>query len=183
MRDDAGEVPVQVVVMGVSGTGKSAVATRVATARSLRMVEGDEHHPQANIDKMAAGTPLTDEDRLPWLHELADMLDASAAEGRTTVLTCSALKQSYRDLLRGRLGPDGVFFVHLHADFAVLQERMTTRSGHFMPATLLRSQLDTLEHLGPDERGAVVDVSPPLEDVVADVLRRLEPVLGPAGAG
>jgi gluconokinase len=154
-----------VVVMGVAGTGKSTVGERLGYA----FVEGDQHHPTANIEKMAAGTPLTDDDRLPWLQALAELLAANDRAGRPTVLTCSALRRHYRDVLRAGVGQDGVFFVHLHAPYDVLLERMSTRS-HFMPPSLLGSQFDTLEPLEDDELGQLVDVSVPIDDVVAAAL-------------
>jgi gluconokinase len=151
--------------MGVSGTGKTAVGGRMAKELDFEFVEGDSYHPAANIAKMQAGTPLTDEDRAPWLQTLADALAVKAAEGRSTVLTCSALRRRYRDVLRS--GAPGLFFVHLDAPFEVLVARMDERTKHFMPTSLLQSQMDTLQPLEPDEAGAVVDVSPPLDDVVA----------------
>lgn len=158
--------PLHVVVMGVSGTGKSVIGERIAAGLGATMTEGDSHHPRANIDRMASGTPLTDEDRLPWLRTLAGLLADQHAQGRSSVLACSALRRRYRDLLRGSLPADAVFFVHLHASSDVLEARMNERE-HFMPASLLRSQLDTLEPLEDDERGTVVDVAPPVEQVVA----------------
>ncbi|KQO38931.1 MULTISPECIES: gluconokinase [unclassified Aeromicrobium] len=164
----------QVVVMGVSGTGKSEVGSRVADRLSMTYVEGDAHHPAANIAKMSAGTPLTDDDRRPWLEELAGILADHAARGIPTVLGCSALRRTYRDLLRGDQPPGSVAFLHLVADVDVLDARMRRRE-HFMPATLLRSQLDTLEPLEPDEPGVAIDVDAPL-DLVVD--RGVEAVRG-----
>lgn len=161
-----------VVVMGVSGTGKSTVGARLAGHLGVHLVEGDSHHPRANIEKMSAGIPLTDEDRMPWLRELAAVMAERHAAGVPTVLTCSALKRAYRDVLRSAVPGHEVFFVHLHADAAVLEERMQARE-HFMPASLLRSQLDTLEPLEPDEAGVVVDVAAPLDRVVAEALAAL----------
>lgn len=153
--------------MGVSGTGKSSVAMLLAERLDLDFVEGDEHHPDRNIVKMSDGTPLTDEDRWPWLETLAGLARQRYEAGRSLVLTCSALKRSYRDVLRSGV-PDGrMFFVHLHAEVDVLSERMQQRTKHFMPTSLLTSQLETLEPLEDDELGVVVDVAPPLE-VVAD---------------
>jgi len=164
--------PLHVVVMGVSGTGKSAIGERIAAGLGVTLTEGDSHHPRSNIEKMASGTPLTDEDRLPWLRTLAGLLADQHADGRSGVLACSALRRPYRDLLRGTLPSAAVFFVHLHASHDVLEARMSQRE-HFMPASLLRSQLDTLEPLEEDERGVVVDVAPPIEQVVAAVRRAL----------
>lgn len=165
--------PVHIVVMGVSATGKTSVATEMAARLGYDFIEGDSHHPEANIAKMEAGTPLTDDDRMPWLKALAELLAERHAEGRSTVLTCSALRRSYRDVLRTAVPGGEIFFVHLNAPFDVLRDRMSQRTKHFMPTSLLQSQFDTLEPLEPDEAGAVVDVSPPLEDVVTDAVNRV----------
>ena len=157
--------PKHVVVMGVAATGKSAVAEELAEELGCEFIEGDLLHPQQNIDKMSEGVPLTDEDRRPWLQAIADLVATRDAEGVSTVVTCSALKRSYRDLLR-EVTP--TFFVHLHAPFGVLEERMQHRTAHFMPTSLLKSQFDTLEELDDDEAGAVIDVSPPLDEVVEE---------------
>ncbi len=166
--------PRVVVVMGVSGTGKTSVGERLAEELDLEFVEGDSHHPQANIDKMAAGVALTDDDRLPWLQILADLAGERYAAGRSVVLTCSALRRSYRDVLRSGVPQGAMFFVHLHAPFEVLEERMSQRTKHFMPPSLLASQLDTLEPIESDEPGEVVDVSPDLDEVVAAALVALK---------
>ncbi len=162
--------------MGVSGTGKSTVGHRVALALGTSLVEGDDRHPPANVRKMSAGTPLTDDDRWPWLRELARVLEERRATGEPTVLTFSALRRTYRDVLRGDAPAGATTFVHLHAPVEVLEARMAGRE-HFMPLALLPSQLATLEPLQLGEHGFVVDVSAPLEDVVAQVVRRLA---GPA---
>lgn len=159
--------PMLIVAMGVSATGKTVVGTELAEQLGYDFVEGDSHHPQSNIEKMESGIPLTDEDRMPWLETLAQLLAKADAEGRSTVLTCSALRRSYRDILRSAVPDGAVFFLHLHAPFAVLEDRMAQRTKHFMPTSLLQSQFDTLEPLEADETGAVVDVSPPLAEVVA----------------
>jgi len=169
---------VQVVVMGVASTGKSVVGARLAERLDLPFVEGDDHHPPANIDKMTAGVPLTDEDRIPWLTALADLLAKSRAAGESSVLTCSALRRTYRDLLRGQTGLAGVFFVHLDAPVEVLRERMTRRDRHFMPTSLLQSQLDTLEPLQADEYGVRVDVSGSLDEVVGAAASEVSAALG-----
>ncbi len=155
----------QVVVMGVTATGKSAVGTRLADRLDMAYIEGDEFHPEANIAKMSAGEPLTDDDRRPWLETLARMLADNREAGVATVMGCSALRRGYRDILRGSMPSDAVGFVHLTASFDVLRERMEHRE-HFMPASLLQSQFDTLEALDDDERGVLLDVDAPLEDVV-----------------
>ncbi|HEY3450466.1 MAG TPA: gluconokinase [Myxococcales bacterium] len=171
--------------MGVCATGKTAVATLLAQRLGLDFVEGDAHHPASNVAKMESGLALTDEDRWPWLRTLAGLLEARHAAGRSTVLTCSALRRSYRDLLRRAVPAGALFFLHLHAPFAVLSQRMSGRSGHFMPESLLQSQLDTLEELQPDERGATLEVSGPLDAVVAEAFEAVEVIealrTGPGG--
>ncbi|WP_323793496.1 gluconokinase [Nocardioides sp.] len=156
-----------IVVMGVSGTGKSSVAALLAAGLGVDLVEGDAFHPASNIDKMSAGVALTDDDRWPWLEVLAALAREERAADRSVVLTCSALKRSYRDVLRSGVEEGQVFFVHLHAVAEVLAERMARRTEHFMPAALLASQLATLEPLEDDERGVTVDVVGPLADVAA----------------
>ena len=156
-----------VVAMGVTATGKTSVAERLAKELGLHFSEGDDLHPQANIDKMSAGTPLDDDDRRPWLQAIADLIADQHRAGTSAVVTCSALKRSYRDILRSGLVDSDIFFVHLHADFDVLFERMSQRTKHFMPPSLLQSQFDTLEPLEDDESGVLVDVAPPLDAVVA----------------
>ena len=155
----------QVVVMGVTATGKSAVGTRLAARLDMTYIEGDEFHPEANIKKMSAGEPLTDDDRRPWLETLARMLADNREAGIATVMGCSALRRSYRDILRGSMPSDAVGFLHLTASFDVLRDRMEHRE-HFMPASLLQSQFDTLEPLDDDELGVLLDVDAPLEEVV-----------------
>lgn len=157
--------PVHVVLMGVSGSGKTTLALELQRRLGWPYAEADEFHPAANIAKMAAGTPLTDADREPWLEAMRDWLTAEARAGRSTIVTCSALRRAYRDVLREAEGR--VRFVHLDANPAVLAPRVAHRTGHFMPPSLLPSQLATLEPLAADEDGVtvVVDVPP---DVVAD---------------
>lgn len=155
--------------MGVSGTGKTTVAGQLAEHFGWEFIEGDSLHPPANIEKMSAGTPLDDEDRRPWLESLGRLLAFHHDDGLSSVLTCSALKRAYRDVLRSGVPDDTVFFVHLAAPSEVLRERMEARE-HFMPPSLLQSQFDTLEPLGPDELGVVVDVSQPVADVVVEAI-------------
>ena len=156
-----------VVVMGVSATGKTTVGKHLAEELDCEFIEGDDLHPRQNIEKMSEGIPRTDEDRWPWLQAIAELVAVKEFEGVSTVVTCSALKRSYRDVLRDAAP---TFFVHLDAPFEVLQDRMQHRTRHFMPAALLRSQFDTLEPLGPDEEGQVVDVSPPEDEVVEEAV-------------
>lgn len=148
--DDANRHPPLVVVMGVSGSGKSTIGLALAHRLGCRFQEGDALHPAANRAKMARGIPLTDEDRAPWLKAIAHWLAARAAEGVCGVITCSALKRAYRDQLRAAV-PDLAFIFPDPAP-AVLRQRVEGRTGHFMPASLLASQLDTLERPGADER-------------------------------
>ncbi|WP_068252193.1 gluconokinase [Janibacter corallicola] len=159
-----------IVVMGVSGSGKSTVAEGMAERLGWTFAEADEFHPQSNIDKMEGGTPLTDEDRWPWLESLAAWMADKAAKGEDTVITSSALKRSYRDVFReGGLDPEKgqrVAFVHVHGPFDVIAERMEHRRGHFMPESLLQSQFDTLEMLGEDEDGVVLDLRRPPEELI-----------------
>ena len=150
--------------MGVSGCGKTLVAQRLADRLGLIFAAGDAYHPHENVDKMAAGQPLSDDDRRPWLEALVAWTRERDAEGVSTVLSCSALKRGYRDTLR-EADPE-TLFVHLHAGFEVLAERMRARA-HFMPVSLLRSQFDILEPLEEDELGIQVDVTPPVDDVLA----------------
>lgn len=164
------EGPLHIVVMGVSGSGKSTVGQAIAERLNWAFAEGDDYHPQANIDKMASGRPLVDEDRWPWLKELAQWASDHDDAGRSTVLTCSALRVVYRDILR--TGGD-TFFVHLTGDKNLLMERMQGRE-HFMPPSMLESQLDALEQLGPDEEGMVLDVANPPKRIAAVVAAQLD---------
>lgn len=159
------------VVMGVSGSGKTTVATRLAELLGRPFAEADDMHPPANVTKMAAGTPLTDDDRGPWLRTVRDWLTAQAEQGRSAVVTCSALRRPYRDVLREAAG--GVRFVHLDGDPEVIAARMRERKGHFMPPSLLRSQLDTLEPLEPGEDGVRVPIEGTPDDIATEALRRL----------
>lgn len=159
--------PVHVVVMGVSGTGKTTVAKGLAEQMDAVFAEGDDFHPPANVAKMSAGTPLTDDDRWPWLRDLATWTREQAEQARSTVVTCSALRRVYRDVLR--TGAADTFFVHLDAPEQVLLERMAARQ-HYMPATLLRSQLNTLEPLAADENGTTLDSTRAPVAVVAEAV-------------
>ena len=163
-RESDGVVDVtHVVLMGVASSGKTTLALELRRRLGWPYAEADDFHPRANIDKMSAGTPLTDEDRWPWLAAIRDWLTQEARAGRSTIVTCSALRLAYRDVLREAEGR--VRFVHLAADAALLQERMAHRSGHFMPPALLPSQLATLEPLRDGEDGITIAVDVPLADV------------------
>lgn len=149
--------PACVVVMGVSGSGKSTVARLLADRFGWPMAEADTFHPEQNIRKMSSGTPLTDADRAPWLAAIRDWIADHAAAGESTVVTCSALKRSYRDVLRQARGAR-VRFLFLRGTSDVIEQRITSRAGHFMPPSLLRSQFDDLEPLRSDEDGVTADV-------------------------
>lgn len=161
--------PPVLVVMGVSGSGKSTLAEHLAAELGWSMGEGDDLHPEANVAKMAAGHPLTDEDRWPWLDRVRAWIDARIEAGEPGVITCSALRRVYRDRLRA---PE-VVFVHLTGSAATIADRMRRRKGHYMPASLLQSQFDTLEPLEPDERGILVDVAETPTKESDEVISRL----------
>lgn len=158
--------------MGVSGSGKSTIAEGVAQRAGWTFAEADEFHSAENIAKMEAGTPLTDEDRWPWLDALNAWLREQDSLGRSTVITCSALRRPYRDRLRE--GLDALHFVHLDGPMEVIRERMAGRSGHFMPPELLQSQVDTLEPLDADESGLVLDIRSTPEQLVDQAITWLE---------
>ena len=162
---------VHLVFMGVSGSGKSTVAQAVRDRLGWEMAEGDDFHPPENVRKMSEGTPLTDADRWGWLESLADWTAERDARGEPTIITCSALRRPYRDVLRR--GGEGTFFVHCTGDKYLLIERMNARD-HFMPPSLLESQLDTLEPLRPDEDGMDVDIALSVDEMVDEVLGRLD---------
>ncbi|WP_076465839.1 gluconokinase [Actinomyces mediterranea] len=143
------------VVMGVAGSGKTTASRSLRELTGWPIAEADDFHPAANIEKMSAGIPLTDEDRWPWLDSLRTWMTERANEGSSTIVTCSALKRSYRDLLAE--APGRVVFVHLIAEQALLDERMKQREGHFMPPALLPSQFAALEQLEADEDGFAVE--------------------------
>lgn len=160
-------IPVRWVVMGVSGCGKSSVGSLLASQLNVVYLEGDELHPPDNVAKMAAGVPLTDADRADWLEALRDRIATARAQGVGLVVSCSALKRAYRDLLR--TGDPGLRFAHLDGPRALLQQRMQGRQ-HFMPASLLDSQLQTLQPLQADEAGVVLDIRQPLPGLVEQIL-------------
>lgn len=157
-----------VVVMGVSGSGKTTMACGLAERLGWEYAEGDDFHSAANVAKMSSGVPLDDEDRWPWLHAIARWIGEHEATGRCAVVTCSALRRSYRDLLRD--GHPSVWFAHVTVAPDVLAHRLANRRGHYMPATLLASQLAILEPLQPDEPGIAVTADGPREQVLDDVL-------------
>lgn len=160
------------IIMGVAGCGKTTSAQQLSALLGWPVAEADDFHPQSNVAKMASGVPLTDEDRWPWLSSLRDWMTSRAREGRSTIVTCSALKRSYRDLLAGAEGR--VRFVHLQVPPSELKERMEHREGHFMPPSLLPSQLATLEPLDAEEDGVVVDSRPTPELTLAAIVEALD---------
>jgi len=163
--------PAVVVVMGVSGSGKTTVASLLAGRLGWEFEDGDDFHPAANVEKMQAGTPLTDEDRWPWLAAIAAWIDRVRAEGRHGVVTCSGLKRAYREILVGDR-PD-VRLVYLKGDRDLIGRRMAARHGHFMPTSLLDSQFRTLQVPAPDENPLVVSVGGTPQQIVAEIVGTL----------
>jgi gluconokinase len=165
-------MPARIVVMGPSGSGKSAVGAGLAASLGLPFVDGDDLHPEGNLAKMAAGVPLDDGDRMPWLDDVgAALRDATRRDASGLVVACSALARRYRDRIRAT-APDAVF-VELRVSRSELDRRMRERA-HFMPWTLLESQLNALEPLAPDEEGVVIDNEGPIDAVVARARDALE---------
>lgn len=165
---DSGQQPV-LVIMGVSGSGKSTVAGVLAGQLGWDLAEGDDMHPDANVEKMRAGHALTDEDRWPWLEIIASWIAEHTLAGSPGIITCSALKRIYRDVLRG----NDVVFIHLVGSREEIGRRMAARQGHFMPPGLLDSQIATLEPPGPDENVLEVDVGRKPAVEAAEIISRL----------
>jgi gluconokinase len=160
------------VVMGVSGSGKTTVAVLLAAALGSKFQEGDDLHPLENVEKMHSGTPLTDADRMPWLHKIAEVIDGWLARGESGVLTCSALKRSYRDIIIG--DRPGVTLVYLQGSQSLIGRRMAARHEHFMPVALLDSQFSTLEEPTADEHPIIISVGDSPVAIVAEIVRQLE---------
>jgi carbohydrate kinase (thermoresistant glucokinase family) len=161
-----------VVVMGVSGSGKSTVAALLAGALGCQFQEGDDLHPPENVEKMHGGTPLTDTDRMLWLRKIAEEIDDWRARGECGVLTCSALKRSYRDIIIG--DRHDVLLVYLKGSRELIRRRMIARHEHFMPVALLDSQFSTLEEPTPDEHPIVVEIGGKPADIALEVVSQLE---------
>jgi gluconokinase len=174
-RHAAHNRPMVLVVMGVSGSGKTTVGKLLAERLGWHYQEGDALHPPENVAKMSAGTPLTDADRIPWLRRIAGRIDAWRSSGEAGVVTCSALKRIYRDIIIGDR-PD-VRLVHLRGSRALIGRRMAARKGHFMPTALLDTQFATLQEPSPEERAIIVDVGGTPAEIVDEILSRLPPKL------
>jgi gluconokinase len=177
VSDDIGEMPCALVVMGVSGSGKSTIAEKLAERLGFSFEDGDTFHPASNVAKMRAGHPLTDEDRWPWLQAIADEIDRVCSKGRHAVIACSALKRAYRDVLVH--GRNDVRIIYLNGTQQLIANRMAMRKGHFMPPGLLASQFATLEPPEPGENPLTVSIDASVETIVDDIVRQLR--LAPAG--
>ncbi|MGJ7916402.1 gluconokinase [Massilia sp. LXY-6] len=165
---DSSLPPARWVVMGVSGCGKSEVGQRLAHALNVRFLEGDAYHSASNVAKMASGIPLDDNDRADWLRTLQAEIAAASARGEGLVLACSALKRRYRDLLRA--ADPGLRFAHLSGPRELIAQRMLARTAHYMPASLLDSQLRDLEPLQQDEAGLLLDIGKTLPELTQEIL-------------
>ncbi|WP_145594302.1 gluconokinase [Yersinia aleksiciae] len=162
-----------IIVMGVSGSGKTTVGEAVARQINAKFIDGDDLHPRANIQKMGSGHPLNDEDRMPWLERLSDAAYSLNHKNETGIIVCSALKRRYRDRLRE--GNQGMVFVYLKGSFDVIMTRLKARSGHFMPTDLLKSQFEALEEPGADEPDVIcVDIDADIDEVVRRCVSALE---------
>jgi len=163
--------PVVLVVMGVSGCGKSTVAALLAGRLGWPFEEGDALHPQANVEKMATGHPLTDEDRAPWLQKVVAWVEEQLDAGRSGLITCSALKRAYRDVINRR--GSGVVFVYLSGTRETIAARLAARHGHYMPASLLDSQFADLEEPTSNEPAICIDVGPPPGVIAQHIVEQL----------
>lgn len=162
-----------IILMGVSGSGKSTIGAAVAREIKAKFIDGDDLHPRANIQKMASGQPLNDDDRAPWLQRLNDAAYSLNHKNENGIIVCSALKRRYRDLLRQ--DNDNMVFIYLKGSFEVILARLQARSGHFMPTELLKSQFDALEEPGTDEKDVIcVDIDTDIEGVVGRCVAALK---------
>ena len=174
MRDNQ-DTPLALIVMGVSGSGKTSIGEGVAARLGVHFIEGDALHPAANVEKMSKGIPLTDEDRWPWLEKIGEEISASLSKGEGIAVSCSALKRIYRERLRTAAGGH-LYFIYLDGSKELLTKRMGERKGHFMPASLLESQLQTLE-VPTGEPGVVtVDIDDTIEGIVEAGIKALAAV-------
>ncbi len=173
MAGDIQKIPCALIVMGVSGSGKSTIAEKLAARLGWTYEDGDKFHPKSNVEKMRAGHPLADEDRKPWLQAIATEIDRACAAGEHAVIACSALKRSYRDiLLHGR---DDVRFVYLDGSQELIASRLAKRKDHFMPPGLLDSQFKTLEPPGADENPMTVPIDASVDTIVDNIVAKLGP--------
>ena len=179
MSDYVSEIPCALVVMGVSGSGKSTIADKLAERLNWAFEDADKFHPASNVAKMSAGLPLTDEDRWPWLRAIAAEIERVCKAGQHAVIACSALKRAYRDILVD--GRNDVRFVFLKGTEDLIASRLAQRKGHFMPPGLLASQFKTLEPPGPHENPVTVSIDASVEAIVDEILRQLR--LRPADSG
>jgi gluconokinase len=179
VADDQKDIPCALVVMGVSGSGKSTIADKLAERLGWTFEDGDGFHPASNVAKMRAGHPLTDQDRGPWLRAIADEIDRVCTAGERAVIACSALKHAYRDILVH--GRSDVRIVFLKGTQALIADRLARRKGHFMPPGLLDSQFKTLEPPEQSEHPVTVSIDASVETIVEDIVRQLK--LDPAGRG
>ena len=169
--EGASAMPSVLVVMGVSGSGKSTIGTQLALRLHWEFEDGDWFHPASNVEKMHSGQPLTDEDRWPWLNAIAAFIDASRKAGKHVVIACSALKKSYRAIIVGDR-PD-VRLIYLKGGIELISRRIAARHEHFMPRELLQSQFDALEEPGPEEKAIIVSVEARPRAIVSEVLSAL----------
>jgi carbohydrate kinase (thermoresistant glucokinase family) len=165
--------PAVLALMGVSGSGKSTIALELRRVLHWQFQEGDDLHPSANVEKMRAGDPLTDADRLPWLHAVAHWIDSRLAAHEPGIITCSNLKRAYRDITIGNR--TGVRLVYLKGDEQVIHDRIVLRQHQYMPPSLLRSQFETLEEPMPNERPIIVTVHGDIRETALEILQRLAP--------
>lgn len=163
-----------IIVMGVTGSGKTTVGEKLAERLGWTFRDSDEFHPQANIDKMSRGIGLNDADRQPWLDAIGEAMRGSEQRGASAVIACSALKRKYRDQLRGAMKRDPVWFVYLEGDRQTLEQRLRDREHHFAPVELLDSQFDALEPPGDDERAVRIDITKEPDAIVDKILQMLE---------
>ena len=179
MANDTGETPCALVVMGVSGSGKSTIGEKLAERLGWSYEDGDKFHPASNVAKMGAGQPLTDEDRWPWLRAIADEIDRVCEAGEHAVIACSALKRAYRDILVH--GRSDVRIIYLKGGQDLIASRLALRKGHFMPPGLLASQFKTLEPPDESENPVIVSIDASVDAIVDDIIRQLK--LPPADSG
>jgi gluconokinase len=179
MSDDTNDIPCALVVMGVSGSGKSTIGDRLAERLGWKYEDGDKFHPASNVAKMSAGQPLTDEDRWPWLRAVADEIDRICKAGEHVVIASSALKRAYRDILVH--GQPDIRIIYLKGPQDLIASRLALRKNHFMPPGLLESQFRTLEPPDPSENPVTVSIDDSVETIVDDILRQLG--LNPADSG